>query len=423
MSDTPREAAEVAVLGAVMLSEAALGIIADERLRPEHFWTQWCRDVFAAMLELSDSGHHIDQVTLKAKFAGSDSMVSAGLIEVLAGHVPNVSNLRDYCRIVREGAWFDEAASVLFDASQALSFQDRPALLAALRRLDESEDAEQGQDDASEFMAWYDSEQRGWPLPFQKLTDSTGGMLPGEVTILGAWSGFGKTVWLSQMLREVTKAGARCHEYANEMYGPKRTARLLSTLTGIPTTRIDRKGLSSAEAGRVMRALGALPYQTDNSAGWTVEEYCRRMRRDRWDVAAIDTVTNLSCSRVDEWDRACTMLADTAAQTGTHLILVCQLNLERDKGKRPPPVGRDLRNTGLWYHRARVVMFLHRDQEAREGGDGSVIWQPAAEGHVRIDKASHGDSSIGYVSVQFNARWMRFDQAEGDEPRRHLEAV
>jgi replicative DNA helicase len=59
------------VLGAVLLSDTALGIIAEERLRPEHFWTPLRREVFAAMLELSDAGHHVDQVTLKAKFAGS----------------------------------------------------------------------------------------------------------------------------------------------------------------------------------------------------------------------------------------------------------------------------------------------------------------------------------------------------------------
>jgi replicative DNA helicase len=221
---TPRESAEVAVLGAVLLSETALGIIADERLRPEHFWNPLRREVFAAMLELSDAGHRVDEITLKAKFAGSET-ITPGHIELLTAAVPNIGSLRDYCRIVREGAWFDQAAAVLMDAGDALSRQDRASLLAALRRLDESEDVEPEQDTASEFMDWYDREQKGWPLPFSRLTATVGGgLLPGEVTVVGAWSGFGKTIWISQMLRETAAAGARSHEYANEMYGPKRTA-------------------------------------------------------------------------------------------------------------------------------------------------------------------------------------------------------
>jgi replicative DNA helicase len=257
-------------------------------------------------------------------------------------------------------------------------------------------------------VAWYHDDRKGIPLPFEQLTESVGGGLqPGEVTIIGGWPGFRKTWFVKDMLVAAAKSGARCHEYANEMSGPLRTARLVASLTGIPTQRLRRRQLSADDWKRVLAVLNALPYETTATAGWSVEDYCRAMRRSRWDVVAIDTVTNLPCSKVDEWDRACTMLADTAAQTGTHLIEVSQLNKERDTTAiKPPPTGRDLRNTGQWYMRARVVVFVHFDQELADGTQ--VVKGLLPDGHVRVDKATHGDASQGYVDVTFNPKWLRF---------------
>lgn len=412
MLDTPRENAEAAVLGAVLLlGEKALDILTDERVRPEHFRRTSYGALYAAMVNLHDLGQGVDALTLKARFDNPAAPVSAAEIDMLAVAVPNVGNLRDYARIVREGAWFDEARFALYEAGLALERQDRGNLTAALSRLDSIAEPEQQKDAASEFLEWYETERKGWPLPFSALTEAVGGGLqPGEPTVLGGWSGMGKTFLLSQMLRCAVKAGARVHEYANEMHGPKRTVRTLTAMTGIPPALIEHKRLTTEQWREVLAALKSLPYETTASAGWHVEDYCRHIRRNRWDVAAIDTINNLPCSRVDEWDRACVLLADAAAQAGTHLILVSQLNLERDKGKKPPPVGRDIRSTGAWYQRARVVMFVHRDQEAKEAGDGAVIWKATADGHVRVEKATHGDASRGMVAVTFNPRWLRFDE-------------
>jgi replicative DNA helicase len=409
MSDSTRDRAEQALLGAVLISDTALDTITDERVRPEHFSRATHRALFASMLSLNELGHGIDLLTLKAKFSGPNSPVSHAEIELLAVAVENLSNLRGYCRIVRDEAFFDEAQRALYDAHNAIETRDKEALLTAFAQLEQADDTEE-KDNASEFLDWYGSERKAWPLPYSKLTQASGGFVPGEVTMLGGWSGFGKSFLLAQLLRTCRKAGATVHEYANEMHGPKRTLRTLAAMTGVPTGLIESKRLTQQQAKEVMSALSGLPYETTPTAGWPVEMYCRDIRRRKWDVAAIDTVTNLPCSRVDEWDRACVMLADAAAVAGTHLILVSQLNLERDKGKKPPPVGRDLRNTGAWYQRARVVMFIHRDQESVEAGDGSVLWRATDEGHVRIEKASHGHEE--FVPVRFNSRFLRFDELE-----------
>jgi hypothetical protein len=321
------------------------------------------------MLGLKDAGVAVDALTLKARFEGAQSPVTAGDIELLAFAVPNSATSATTARIVRDGAWFDNAQDVLYDATAALHAMTarrsprgrRPSTRSTDRRRDRT--------------------RPGYRVPglvrprAQGLAAAMGRphrgdrrrVAPGRADRPRRLVRDGQDVPALQMLRCCRKAGAN---------GSTSTRTRCTARSGPPGPhRDDRHPVPVIEGKRaspprseteVIAALQALPYETTATAGWPVEDYCRDMRRHKWDVAAIDTVTNLPCSRVDEWDRACVMLADAAAQAGTHLILVSQLNLERDKGKKPPPVGRDLRNTGAWYQRARVVMFVHRDQQVIE---------------------------------------------------------
>lgn len=416
--------AEQAVLGTVLLADTALEQLVDEQLQPEDFYREQHGRIYRAMLDLHRRGEPVDRLTLADQLQHAGALEAVGglaAIDVLAGPVPVVGNLRQYARIVRDCATLRRLLQVAYRVQSDVHNGGEPQQLVqqahdALRALDTSVIAEQPVDQVEQFLAWYDSEQKGIPLPFPELTEAVGGGLqPGEGSILGGWPGMGKTLFAKDMLLAASKAGFRCHDYATEQFGPRRTARLVSSLTGLPAGRIRRKELTADDWSRAHRVLEELhehgrPYRTTPTPGWAAEDYARALLRERWDLAAIDTVTNLSCGKVDEWDRAIGVLFDAAAKAGTHLLLVCQLNLSRDDGKlRPAPVGRDLRNTGAWYQRAKVVLFLHCDQEIVEAGNASIP-RTLPEGHVRVDKANDGDDAAGYVEVFRNSRWARFDR-------------
>jgi replicative DNA helicase len=413
--------AEQSVLGAVLLSDTALPVLADdEQLQPEDFYRESHGRIYQAMLDLHARHEPVDELTLVERLKHTGELEQVGgraAIDLLAGSVPAVGNVRQYARIVRDNALLRRLLRVTYRVQADVHTVPPRELLEqthdAVKDLDTSVVTQQRVDNATDFLAWYEAEQQGIPLPFDELTEAVGGGLePGEVTVLGGWSRMGKSLFLKDMLLRACRHGARCHEYANEMSGPKRTARLISSLTGINPTRFHKRQLNADEWQRVYKVLNeGLPYETTPTDGWTVEDYCRAIRREKWDLAAIDTVNNLPCSKTDEWDRAVVMLADAAAHAGTHLIEVSQLNQARDTGAiQPTPTGRDLRNTGTWFQRARVVMFLHRDQELVEGTD---IRRELSDGHVRIDKASHGDlTGGGFQAVTFNPKWMRFDRLD-----------
>src|ERR1700693_6422350 len=59
--------AEKSVLGAVLLDERHLyALLVEEHLRPEHFYREQHGEVFAAMIELHQSDHKIDHLTVGA---------------------------------------------------------------------------------------------------------------------------------------------------------------------------------------------------------------------------------------------------------------------------------------------------------------------------------------------------------------------
>ena len=100
--------AEQSVLGAVLLSDTALpALIIDERLQPEDFYREAHGLIFKAMLDLHTVGEPVDALTLVEHLKQSGLLERVGgraAVDLLAGSVPAVGNVRQYARIVRENA-------------------------------------------------------------------------------------------------------------------------------------------------------------------------------------------------------------------------------------------------------------------------------------------------------------------------------
>ncbi len=100
--------AEQSVLGAVLLSDTALpALIIDERLQPEDFYREAHGLIFQAMLDLHTVGEPVDALTLVEHLKQAGLLENVGgraAVDLLAGSVPAVGNVRQYARIVRENA-------------------------------------------------------------------------------------------------------------------------------------------------------------------------------------------------------------------------------------------------------------------------------------------------------------------------------
>ena len=406
--------AEAAVLGAVLLGGAKLidTLVTDEGLRPEHFYRAEHAHIFRAMLALERAGDGIDHLTLQAEL-GSSPLPNGGRAELdrIVGVVPAVGNVRSYARTVRETAKWRGRLDGCLRGLEAVSGADEEAFAAAQALMDEAqgvstESMATPEQLADDFYDWLsNTETAVIETPFPRLNELLlGGLRPGGTTVLAGWTSMGKSTLGDQLLEHARSAGHTACAYINEMSKEERVARTLAARTGLGFDKILSRDMSPREYRRILDELPRLPFAICPCAGWSAEDVARHVRRHRFDVWMIDLATQLPAGTTAEWSEVSRQLTIAARQSGTHGIIVVQLNQTRNDGAgRPHPALRDLKWTGAWADDAPNVIFVHRDDVEVTTG----VFEPGTDGYARLAKARNGRPGI--VPLTLDPYRMRFE--------------
>src|SRR3954447_26492526 len=203
--------AEQSVLGAVLLSDTALpALILDERLPPADFYRESHGLIFTAMLELHSAGEPVDALTLVEHLKQSGRLEAVGgraTVDLLAGSVPAVGNVRQYARIVRENAMLRRLLHAAYEIqSKVHSHEAPPRELVDLAERTILEVAhEDSRKDFRSIEVVLDAETTklaelsregkaitGTASGFEDLDTITGGFQPGNLIILAARPSMGK---------------------------------------------------------------------------------------------------------------------------------------------------------------------------------------------------------------------------------------
>src|ERR1700674_2068053 len=96
--------AERYILGAILIDNAALKIVADN-LKSDDFFLDQNRRIFRQMLALGDAQHPIDLITLTEEMSRRKELDAAGgaaYISSLGDLIPKQSNVEHYAKLVKE---------------------------------------------------------------------------------------------------------------------------------------------------------------------------------------------------------------------------------------------------------------------------------------------------------------------------------
>lgn len=207
---------------------------------------------------------------------------------------------------------------------------------------------------------------------FELLDALTGGFRPGQLVIVGARPGVGKTALLLAVLAHITRSGAPAFLASLEMPRQELGERLLAMGTGTKLHRIRTGRLGDADLERLSRAndpavFGNAQLFADDTTHLTAERFGATVRtlvrRRGVRAAAIDYLQLLQPAdrrepRVQQVGRMTRELKLAARQCGVPVLAACQLNRETESRGGPPRLS-DLRESGSIEQDADVVILLH----------------------------------------------------------------
>jgi replicative DNA helicase len=417
---------EKTVLGACLQDSEALHV-ARLTLRPADLSLDGHRRIYAAACKLDDLNRGVDIITVSQALEDSQEISAAGgwaYIADLTSLLPRHIAVGDYVSVLKEKARLRALGTVLQRSLDMLTGADSSQVVSGLQDglqaiLDDT-DADNPHVSAysvSELDS-YERERRGGrsvglPFGLGRLDAMTGGLRDGEVCIVGARPGIGKTSLACQAIANNCAAGRACHFFSLEMTRGQILRRLWSIVSGVAYKRIKDGWLSSGDdAARVQAAAGIVtewPLRIHDKSEMHLSQIVANARlsiqRHNSRLIVVDYAQNVNSDAKDMRHaviQTATALTSMIKHERASLMLLSQLAKgNRDSYSRRPVLA-DLLESGKLEQVAHLAILLHREWDEEQGRTGE-----AAE--LNVAKQRGGDTGI--IEARFNRKTVIFEEA------------
>ena len=392
-------AAERSVLSAMILSEDVLHEVLT-KLKPDDFYLLANRTVYIAITEMFEHSEPVDPISLADHLRSMGELDRIGGMSYLLELGSNslaLASWRHHVEMLRRDSTLRELISasariqaMAFDAPEdsrdvvdfaekqifdvtGKDVQDNSASLASIM-----EDLY----DQLDKMASAGDNEFGVQTGYPSIDRALQGMRPGQMIVIGARPGVGKTSFALNLCVNAARAGASVVFFSLEMSKVEIAQRLLAAESQVSLSDIRGARIQDNQWPDLLAATGTLSnldVQIDDTAGTTVTEIRAKARRllheKEKGIVIIDYLQLISpppgraradsrATEVGEMSRGIKVMAK---DLGVPVVALSQLNrtVEGRTGKRPQLS--DLRESGSIEQDADIVILLDRstsDEEA-----------------------------------------------------------
>ncbi|MET9019314.1 replicative DNA helicase [Actinopolymorpha sp. NPDC004070] len=378
-------AAEQCVLGSMLLSKDAIADVVEE-IRGPDFYRPAHETVYEAVLDLYGRGEPADAVTVAAELQRKGELARIGgapYLHTLIASVPSAANAGYYAVIVREKAILrrlveagtkitqigyagdgdvddvvDRAQAEIYSVTDKRSSED----YAVLGEIMESAL------DEIEAIGSRGGQMVGVPTGFTDLDALTNGLHPGQLIVVAARPGVGKSALALDFARAASvKHGLASVIFSLEMSRTEITMRLLSAEARVPLHHMRQGSMTDDDWARMARRMGEVsgaPLFIDDSPNMTLMEIrakCRRLRqRNDLRLIVLDYIQLMTSGKrvesrqveVAEFSRNLKLLAK---ELGVPVVALSQLNRGPEQRTDKRPMLSDLRESGCLTADTRVL--------------------------------------------------------------------
>lgn len=427
--------AEKSVLAACMLNPDAIDEIAT-KLAPENFFRPAHQRIFEGMLELNLRHIPIDQISLAERLSAEGQLEAVGgrpyLVE-LANNTLALTNWKSHTEIVKRtsvlrdlvyastninalaydapddtNAVIEEAEKMLFNVTQkrvSSSFQNITDLLT------------QAFDDIDELVN-NKSHMAGVPTGFTDVDKLFWGLRGGDLLILAARPGVGKTSFALNLATNAAKSGAAVAMFSLEMGANQLVQRILCAEARVNLGQLRAGNLKEGDWNAIMNAaatLSGLELYIDDTPGLSLLEMRAKARRQLRDkkkgLIIVDYLqlmqppsTRRDGNRAVEVAEISRGLKVLAKELDMPLLALSQLSRAVEMRGTKRPMLSDLRESGSIEQDADIVMFIDRSMdevEAEQDGRPDL-------GTAELIVAKHRNGATRDITLSFNPEYTKF---------------
>ena len=428
------------VLGSVLVSGEDLTACID-MLSDGLFYVQKHKDVLAAIWDLYTEEQEVDLLTVAERLKKLGKWEKVGgntFLNTLTGYVSGAANIETHVRILMEYSVRREMIKVGYHIQKKGREQSTDAFEAL-------EDCEKQLFEINEHYLKGDYVRLGHGINLGELQDlshgkgvagiqsgfrtldrATGGWQPGNLIVLAARPGMGKTALALSILRNLavdfdTPVGL----FSMEMSMIELAHRWIALEVGLDHKLIRQGQLSDKQLEQIAahsKALLSAPIYIDEEAALTITELRARARRmaakenikllvvDYLQLMQGDAQRGHNSNREQEIANISRKLKGLSKELSLPIIAISQLSreVERRGGDRRPVLS-DLRESGAIEQDADMVIFLYRpeyyDITQNEQGQSTA-------GLAELIIAKHRNGSTSTATLGFEGAFMRFKELD-----------
>ncbi|MDR0462380.1 MAG: replicative DNA helicase [Christensenellaceae bacterium] len=419
-----------------------------EKLAKEDFYSPVHQTIYEAMQKLLDDkkGKTIDLVTVVEALSAVKKLDSVGgvaYINTINDAVPSIANFRHYFDIVKKNSLLrklNTAAKQILDSSWAsddeqVTLSDAEKVIFDISKADEHKELTKLSSELPGVMDRLDTIRRdpsaiyGIKTGFYGIDNLTNGLHKGELVILAARPGIGKTsLGLNMILNAAIYAGKKCAVFSLEMSKTSLVQRACCSLAMVSSYKAGRGELDANEWQRLLQANNVLDgvniYIDDNSeiTPTEIKRKCMRLKREHGlDFIMVDYLGLMSNSATRRNDnRQVEVAANSRAmkvlakELDIPVLLLAQLNRNVEtrtrKGDDARPALHDLRESGAIEQDADLVMFIHMNKPSeQETDEPTEAVAPADPTEAQIILAKHRNGPCGTVKLAWKKEYTTFE--------------
>ncbi|MGA0434169.1 MAG: replicative DNA helicase [Flavobacteriales bacterium] len=427
---------EEAVLGAMMMEQSAVNAVIDV-LKPESFYRDAHRRIFAAIVDLFHASEPIDILTVTEtlrKLGDLQQVGGAQAVAALTTRVASTANIEAHARIISQKYiqrelirvssvitqkafeettdvldLLDEAESQLFEVAQGNIRKSYESMSSIMRKALEDIDNARNQEGGVSGVA----------SGFVDLDRITGGFQKSDMIVFAARPGMGKTAFVLTMARNITvEYKVPVAVFSLEMSAVQLVQRLISAETEISSDKFRKGNLQPHEYTQLHERIGKLsdaPLYIDDTPALSIFELrakCRRLKSTAGiemviiDYLQLMTAGSNNGNREQEISSISRSIKSIAKELDIPIIALSQLSrMVETRGGDKRPILSDLRESGAIEQDADMVAFIYRAEYygLTDHPDGI---DTAGLGELILAKHRHG--ALGSVNLRFIKRLAKF---------------